>query len=508
MGLPNSIMGFRQTLIPLLLSSSALYTTLVRGCDIPAKNAIPCPVRWCENPKADFLCQPSDTSRFSGVNTSTCDSRTSQVFSHPDAHTTVTLFQTNETWQHSPSRDPVLAALHSAINDSLVLFGTHAGTADLPLLIRATVSLAADPERTPVQWQNAFDKALRFPSHGNICDLSIVFPPKSSPVTPLLLLQLQRHVIRNLYYCVVQYYHPGLSWSMLHEELDSSLGTPWWRVGIANFFATSLRPTTPEDLAGGAFLQAVYPEEYFADAPPPYRPMASAILWHWALQAGWTVERVSQWMAGHKVNTWSWNDERKTLAEDADFRELFRGFARAYVEEGIRYTTANRSIAVVKPVSASGFPFWPQPKVVKDVVELRTAEDSVDLLPGWEVWPWTLTVVEVPIARQQLVHVSMEMGNYVIADDGSRRNLTEEERQKLSGDVQFWYRRKGTVKLTMGPRAGIDSWHGVRIPTQSANNATLAEREEPMVFEFVLAVTGDYMKAPILFKAERAIKSE
>lgn len=500
MGLSNLIMGFRRTLILLLLSST-LYTTLVRGCDIPAENAIPCPVRWCDNPEADFLCQPSDTSSFSGVNKSTCDSRTAQLFSHPSAHTTVTLFQTNETWQHSPSRDPVLAALHAAINDSLVLFGTHAGTADLPLLVRATVSLAADPARKPVQWQNAFDKALHLPSHGNICDLSIVFPPESSPVTPLLLLQLQRHLIRNLYYCVIQYHHPGMWWSMLHDELDDSLGTPWWRAGIANFFATALRPTTPDDLAGRDFWQAVYPEEYFAVAQPRHRPMASAILWHWALQAGWTAEGVSRWMAGHEV-TWGWDEENRVLAADAEFRELFHGFGRAYVERGIRYAAANRTIAVIRPEPVFDFEFWWKAVAVEDVVKLETAGDSVVLVPGLQVRPWVVAVVEVPIAREQIVNATMAIGDYVIGYDGNRRNLTEEERERLAGDLQWSYRRKGTVDLTRSrePTWGTKFW--ARIITQSAENATLAEREEPAVFEFVLTVTGDHMEVPIVFKAE------
>ncbi|KAK0751791.1 hypothetical protein B0T18DRAFT_426382 [Schizothecium vesticola] len=499
MGLSNFITGFQRTLIPLLLSS-ILHTTSIRGCEIPDENAIPCPVRWCENPETDFLCQPSDSSSFSGVNKSTCDSRTTKVFSHPGApHTTVTLFQTNETWQHSPFRDPVLAALHSAIDDSLALFGTHAGTPGLPLVIQATVSLAADPARAPVTWQSAFNKALLSPSQGNICHLSIAFPAESQPVTPLLLRQLQRHFIRNLYYCVVQYHHPGMWWSLLHDELHDSLGTPWWRAGIANFFATSLRPTTPEDLAGRPFWQEVYPEEYFAVAQPRHRAMASAILWHWALQAGWTVERVSRWMAGHEV-TWNWNLEQTVLAADADIRELFHGFGRAYVEGGIRYAAGNKTIVVVRPEPIFDFEFWWNAEVVKDVVKFEADDGSLDLVPGLEVRPWVVTVVEVPIAREQIVNASMSMGDYVIGNDGLRRSLTEEERETLAGDLQWSYRRKGTVELTRGPQAGMNSW--ARIVTQSAENATLAEREEPMVFEFVLTVTGDYMETQILFKVE------
>jgi len=497
MGLSNFITGFRKTLIPLLLSS-ILHTTSIRACEIPDENAIPCPVRWCENPETDFICQPSDSSSFSGVNKSTCDSRTTKVFSYPGAHTTVTLFQTNETWQHSPSRDPVLAALHSAINDSLALFGTHAGTADLPLLISATISLTADPARAPVRWQDSTGKAVY--RQGNLCHLGIAFPTESQPATPLLLRQLQRHLIQNLYYCVVQYHHPRLWWSLLHEELHDSLGTPWWRAGIANFFATSLLPTTPEDLAGRPFWQEVYPEEYFAVAQPRHRAMASAILWHWALQAGWTVERVSRWMAGHEVNTWSWESEQKALAADAEIRELFHGFGRAYIEGGIKYAAGNKSIVVVRPDPILRFELRWNAEVVKDVVKFETAQDSVALVPGLQVRPWVVTVVEVPIAREQIVNASMTTGDYLIGNDGLHRNLTGEEREKLAGDLQWSYRRKGTVELTKVPQAGMNSW--ARIVTQSAENATLAQREEPVVFEFVLTVTGDYKEAPILFKVE------
>lgn len=148
------------------------------------------------------------------------------------------------------------------------------------------------------------------------------------------------------------------------------------------------------------------------------------------------------------------------------------------VERGIRYAAANRAIAVIRPEPVFNFEFWWKADVVEEVVKFETAEDSVDLVPGLQVRPWVVAVVEVPVAREQIINASMAIGDYVIGYDGNQRNLTEEERGKLAGDLQWSYRRKGTVELTRGPQAGTNSW--ARIATRSAENATLAEQEEPM----------------------------
>ena len=238
-------------------------------------------------------------------------------------YTHVTLHQTEEPWQQDPRRAQVLSGVTEAIQAGLDLFGSHAGSPSDPLTIIATLSQGYDwdlvkaRDKVQIDTYAAFDRNSPVTEPHPPCHILIRFP-STPPSTAYPLTGLQKEVIRRMYQCVIKYHHPT-------QGLED-YSTPWWSPGIARFFDGLAWPTTPDILShNDAEPWGLETDLGFRDYPEEYRPPAriyqklasTALFWHSVHNAGWSPERVTEWMKRHP-DGYDWHRETEYLARDPE----------------------------------------------------------------------------------------------------------------------------------------------------------------------------------------------
>lgn len=198
-----------------------------------------------------------------------------------------------------------------------------------------------------------------------------------------------------MYQCVIKYHHST-------QGLED-YSTPGWSPSIARFFDGLAWPTTPEILwHNDAEAWSLATDVGFRDYPEEYRPPAriyrerasTALFWHSAHNAGWSPERVTEWMKRHPDGK-NWHRETEHLARDPEMGPLFHDFPRKLVDgqicypggERINVTTQLRADGLGKRITEAewGGPDSPLPLVgVPGVVQKKWPVRSVGI-SGWEL---------------------------------------------------------------------------------------------------------------------------
>ena len=100
----------------------------------------------------------------------------------------------------------------------------------------------------------------------------ISYPPSTNNVP---LLAIQKDVIRNMYYCVEQFYHPQMT------TIRNGDGSEWWRKGVARYFDGLAFPFTAAIAPNG-----YYPEEYSYGIALYQNNEAAGLFFHYADSLG------------------------------------------------------------------------------------------------------------------------------------------------------------------------------------------------------------------------------
>jgi hypothetical protein len=363
-----------------------------------------------------------------GTNDSYCNMNMSKVFSRDDAYTTVTLHQTEEVWQLDSRRDQVISEIEEAIDKGLDLFAAHAGTPAAPLEIHATISavdigsfgqLSSEPFRDTlydVLIYEVFPKA-------SPCYLIIAFPIENStfPLT-----RPKKEIVKNMYRCVEQYYHPDI-YTFQRIELT------WWRESIARFFDGLAWPTAP-GMLHKKHEYIGYPEQYSGRMKLTWNGEEAALFWHHAHNIGWSLQRISEWMMAHPIPKNSTDlpgseDERKQLAADAEFCALFRSFSRALVAGNISYPSAPVDLTATK---------WrkmivPYPIVLtlSEQVTIDSAYNEIEQLVPLELGDWEIMGFEALFGPGQYLYFTIAFQDFWVV-----------------ANIEWSYRRAGTVEWT------------------------------------------------------------
>ncbi|KAK0640659.1 hypothetical protein B0T16DRAFT_393081 [Cercophora newfieldiana] len=379
-------------------------------------------------------------------------------------HTTVTLHQTNQTWQRDPRKPQILPEIEDAITSGLELFGTHAGTVETPLQIHITITdtnttLPSETQfgHPPNQQSYVFIDSEFAPYNDGIatpCNLIIVFPPPANTTLPFMQL-LKKDIVKNMYHCV-QYYH--------HPTLHVLGGADWWFQGIARFFDGVLWPA-PAELIHDEKRVSQFPEEYRGYLSlDHYNAQACSLIWHWAYNSGWTLQDITDWMKRHPSKATWWEDEVVVMAADERFTRLFHSFGRAAVEGNISYPSGAR-INLIPPDWGHGDGPWDASDQWIARQTLQPGEQREVMNGGIRVDPWQIYRDIIPFAAGQVIEMSMRHKDYVVRRtyfpagrtglDGVWRdikaNITLAENATVLRDVEWSYRKRGRGRLVHVP---------------------------------------------------------
>ena len=384
-------------------------------------------------------------------NESVCHENATRAFSWNGAYTTVILHQTNEIWNENPRKDEVLSAIEDAINSGLGLIATLAGNASNPLDVHVTL---ANLKETPTGGSLVFfdNNGVDFyTSIANPCYLIVGFP-ELKYTDPLV--SLKKDLVKNMYHCVQQYYHG--EW-----DLSLSLNENWWRESTARFVDGLLWPSPPELLRrdGGGNVKISYPEEYKGFLALVDNWGASSLFWHWAhTNEGWSLGRITDWVKRReRPEPLEFHISEETeLAADVEIRELFHGFAQAYVLDSVMYPSGT-PIKNIRSKDAFGTEYgtwWEQYWDKAILVELGKTRDigAPELV---QITPWSVLMCVVPLAGGQTLDITIRTQNSPGLPDRSR-------------DVTWSWRIAGEVEFRE-----LGSWQGgterIMVPSDAPN---------------------------------------
>ncbi|KAK0649545.1 hypothetical protein B0T16DRAFT_456953 [Cercophora newfieldiana] len=424
-----------------------------------------------------------------------CATALNKNFSRSNAHTSVTLHQTHEYWQHDPRKDQLLLKIEDAINAALDLFGTHAGTAEAPLRIHITVH---NTTRPPESTSYVFIDDEFAPYNTGIaspCNLIIVFPEHNA-TDPLL--KLKKDIVKNMYHCV-QYYH--------HPTVHVLSGQDWWFHGIARFLDGIIWPTPPELIpsahSSGAEPPPEFPELYLGYLSLGRNDQAASLLWHWAFNSGWSLGDITDWMRQHPSKTLGWErHEAVALSADEKITSLFHTFARAAVAGDITYPSGT-PVSIV-PTYWGEHP-WDRSNLYD--VQLLSPGERRDLLDGrMPIDPWKVYRDVIPLAAGQVIDISLRHRDHVIREEfipvgrisgywwqDVKVAINEVDNTTVWRDVEWAWREKGE-----GGRFKVVKWNEtarIEVPGILGQGRT--------EYEVVYACTGGYKAAPVEFVMER-----
>ena len=417
--------------VPTLFIISLAFATSPAICDDGGTE--PCPYwrgfhsRWEGNgywfpwPGMDWL----DRLNFTR---SVCLRSETKVFSRAGTYTTVYLRKTNESWNQDPRRDAVLEDIQDAINISLHLFGDHAGNATHPLDIHITIADVTRQKQSQSVSRDVFlDEGILFNSWGSIwgiarpCEMVIGFQDRNFSTQSTI--KTKKNLVKNLYHCVQQYYHPKIDW-------DGS-SRPWWHESVARFFDGLVWPLPPDvfparpPVLGPGNPEPRYPEEYDGFRELGLNQAASALLWHWAHNTGWSPARITSWMKSLAFvdgSIGSWEASRSSFAADPELSALFHSFARAAVMGNITYPTSPTPTPI-RLLPKTGFRslwpggiYWPsspplrfRPGEERDIV----TKDRETLGLESTLYPWEITLMDIPLAGGQVLEAEIRHRDYV-----------------------------------------------------------------------------------------------
>jgi len=307
-----------------------------------------------------------------GAETGTCNNAWTR--SYVKGSTTARYYQKPGTWQSDARYSEISNGVAAAIEKGVNLFGAFA---DGPLTINVGLHSGHLGDRV----QTDLDNGIKNP-----CYVLVSYPPSWRPVP---LVAIQKDVIRNMYYCLEQFYHPTLT------TMRNGDGSEWWRRGVARYFDGLAYPFTEAIATDG-----LYPEEYSYGRNLYQNDEASAIFFHFADSlGGWSPADVHNWMRNHAV-TATYETERAALSADAALVAIFHKFELAFVDEATKYPGGQ--------------------KIVNRLGTLPPREfDVVDLAPGasyskrFSVDSWKGTRMSFPIRAGQTMRVSATLADGV-----------------------------------------------------------------------------------------------
>jgi len=97
-----------------------------------------------------------------------------------------------------------------------------------------------------------------------------------------------------------------------------------------------------------------FPEQYSLFKRLYEQSDETALLWHAAHNAGWTISRISDWMKKQrKREPWigsNWVQQRRNLDADKEMRQLFHDFALRCTDMTIRYPSGDLIYIMRKPI--------------------------------------------------------------------------------------------------------------------------------------------------------------
>jgi hypothetical protein len=420
-----------------------------------------------------------------------CNTTLNKNFARIDAHTTVTLHQTNNSWQEDPRKHIVLSEIEDAINAGLSLFATHAGTAQSPLNIHITIDNVTKPaEDFDSRGFSSVVLDDEFASYkdgiASPCNIIIIFPLQNN-TEPLI--KLKKDIVKNLYHCVQRYHHPKMNVE------------PWWYRGIARFFDGMIWPTPPELIPEKhAALLAPYrpmefPELYLGYLPlVDSNPEASALLWHWAYNTGWTLADITEWMKRAPLR-FPGRDEQIAVSADDKITALFHNFARAAVAGNITYPGGS---SIKNVPTAWGDDTWDKTSLGRQLIP---PGEEQDLAKGW-MRPWRVGLYQVPLAAGQVIDATLRHKDFIVRDEffpreditrwwqERRANITEANNATVFRDLEWSYRKKGETRL-------------VAVPYNETLRIEVPSEPKETVYEFVVTCTGGYKFAPLDFRMKR-----
>jgi hypothetical protein len=401
-----------------------------------------------------------------------CLTNATKHYSRPGIFTNVTFHQTDEAKNAEAHQNGIVSTIEEAINRSLDLFASHAGSADRPLEIHVSLFDIIGPDWTnedgPLVWFDEYGLESKKPTAeaASPCYLA-VFHPFPSRHQPLFV--IKNGLVAQMYRCVQQYHHH----TMLAQDSEN-----WWAWSMASFYA-SLAWRLPVQQHTG----------YIGSGIPHF--------WHWANSNGWSLANITEWMKAAKVagdpgmpDRMLWEGEYKLLAADAEIRSLYRSFAPALVLGNITFPDGapvptvppeegDLKIKVVRPWGNDESPLR------LSAGEERTPEGLTEPLA---VQSWTMLVYNVALAGGQVLDVSIRP---VAVHLGYWEEAKAEVGFDYSKDVHWSFRGVGELKFK--PLAEGDTTARIEVPADAAS----AE------YEFVVTCTGRYWSAELEFKVQR-----
>jgi len=315
--------------------------------------------------KQNFACPLWKGTLPVGAHSATCNNVFTRTYSQ--GTTTARFYQVPGTWTSDARYSEIVNGIDAAIKKGMNLFGSFAG----PLTINVGLLSGLLGDRV----QTDIDNNVKTP-----CHILVGYPPSYNHVP---LLAIQKDVIRNMYYCVEQFYHPAMS-----APTD---GNRWWRRGLARYFDGVAYP-----FAAAIADYGLYPEEYAYGIPLYQNDEAAAAFFHYAdAQGGWSPATANNWVKSH-ASTASYDAERAALAADSTLTPLWHGFVLAFVDGTLTYPggqkIANRAGAL--------------PKTTYDLVNLASGASSSQTF-GVDSWKGKRMIF--PLKAGQKMRVSMEL---------------------------------------------------------------------------------------------------
>ncbi|KAK5657407.1 hypothetical protein OQA88_2977 [Cercophora sp. LCS_1] len=421
-----------------------------------------------------------------------CNTTLNREFGRIGAHTTVTLHQSNNSWQQDHRKDLILSEIHDAINAGLDLFGMHAGTAQTALNIHITIdNVTKPPEDYDSRGFSSVVLDDEFAGYkdgiASPCNMIIIFPLHNS-TEPII--KLKKDIVKNMYHCVQRYHHPKMNLEQ------------WWYRGIARFFDGMIWPT-PAELIPERHASAIAPyrPKEFPELYIGYLPLfgsndeANSLLWHWAYNTGWSLHDITEWMKQAPSRLFPGRDEQIAVSADNKIAALFHSFARAAVAGEITYADGSR----IKNVPTDwGAPTWDKTTIDRQLIP---PGEERDLVKGW-MEPWRIGIYRIPLAAGQVIDATLRHKDFIVRDEffphgdittwwqERRANITEANNATVFRDLEWSYRREGESKVNVVP---YNETLRIEVPSEPAET----------VYEFVVTCAGGYKYAPLDFRMKR-----